>query len=142
MFLSRLRRRALLDRGRAELAEFLQLASHGDVSASTKWRTFLAGEDGQIRTDGERLRVAQEALTTQGTPTPTPDHIRTVLDNPDAMRLLTERDLAIHRFGNTIAHPLMEESLLHETVTRTGNGPSERAGLLGIHKLLTNSSST
>lgn len=144
MFLTRLHLRTLLDRGQAELAAFVRLPPRGDISPSGLWRIFLGGEDGR-RPDDERLQVARRALTARRAQTPTQQHIQAVLDNPDAMRLLTERNSAIRQSGNYVAHQLMDESFLQEGVTRiTEDSPADRRGLFGILTLVTvaNSSST
>jgi len=144
MFLSRLHLQTLLDRGQAELAKFVRLPPCGDISPSGLWRIFLGGEDGR-RPDDERLQVARRALTARRAQTPIPRHIQAVLDNPDAIRLLTERNSAIRQSGNYVAHRLMDESFLQENVTRiTEDSPADRIGLFGILTLVTvaNSSST
>jgi len=144
MFLTRLHLRTLLDRGQAELAAFVRLPPRGDISSSGLWQIFLGGEDGR-RPDDERLQVAQRALTAHRAQTPTPRYIQAVLDNPDAMRLLTERNSAVRQSGNYAAHRLMDESFLQESVTRiTEDSPADRIGLFVILTLVTvaNSSST
>jgi len=144
MFLTRLHLRTLLDRGQAELAAFVRLPPRGDISSSGFWQIFLGGEDGR-RPDDERLQVAQRALTAHRAQTPTPRYIQAVLDNPDAMRLLTERNSAVRQSGNYAAHRLMDESFLQESVTRiTEDSPADRIGLFVILTLVTvaNSSST
>jgi len=57
----------------------------------------------------------------------------------------TEHHSVIRESGNYVAHQLMDENFLHESVNRTtSNSTADRTGLLGILTLVTaaNSPST
>jgi len=90
-----------------------------------------------LRTDKERFDAAYELLTAQETPTP--DYMQNLLDNTDAIRLLTQRDSSIRRQGNDVAHRLVDAPLLREIVARSIKNHEDREGMLGILEFATKS---
>ncbi|KAH9475086.1 hypothetical protein JR316_0012192 [Psilocybe cubensis] len=126
--LDRIRLRSLLDEGQAKLARFAGLVSEKDTTsyASMTWRLKLKGEDGEPAADDARLRTARSLLTGRGGIIP--QAIQVLVDNKDAMRLLTETKSSIRNWGNHFAHHLASK-------------PAEdKKGMLGILEFVSGSS--
>ena len=82
------------------------------------------------------LRVAQELVGSQGLPPPPP--IASLSKNAQAMRLLTERKSSICRQGNSVAHQLVNGSVLREIIGRSVSGDLEHSGVLGVLEFVEN----
>uniref|UniRef100_A0A8H7Y6E1 Uncharacterized protein n=1 Tax=Psilocybe cubensis TaxID=181762 RepID=A0A8H7Y6E1_PSICU len=117
--LDRIRLRTLVDEGQAKLARFAGLVSEKETTsyASMTWRLKLKGEDGEPAADDARLLTARSLLTGRGGIIP--QAIQVLVDNKDAMRLLTETNSSIRNWGNHFAHHLASKSLLRDIVGRT-----------------------
>lgn len=134
LLLDRIRLRSLLDAGQAKLAHFAGLVSPNNIlTPSAAWRTKL-NACGKY-SDELHLRVAQDLVDSQGLP---PPPIARLSKNAQAMRLLTERKSSIRRQGNSVAHQLVNGSVLREIIGRSVSGDLERSGVLGVLEFVEN----
>ena len=126
--------RSLLDAGQAKLAHFAGLVSDNNIlTPSAAWRMKL-NACGKY-SDELCLRVAQELVGSQGLPPPPP--IASLSKNAQAMHL-TERKSSIRRQGNSVAHQLVNGSVLREIIGRSVSGDLECSGVLGVLEFVEN----
>ena len=98
---------------------------------SQAWRTKLDHPDRTVKqSDKDRLQVAFNLLSAcLSIPIP----IRQLMEDGNAMRVLTEKGSNIRRLGNEVAHRLVDVEALREIVDRsTFRKAADKEGMLSI----------
>jgi hypothetical protein len=90
---------------------------------SQAWRTKLD------HPNKDRLAVAITLLSACST---IPDPIRKLMQDDNAMRVLTEKGSIVRRLGNNVAHMLVDVEALKEIVDRSTFKKADKEGMLGI----------
>jgi len=133
-YLDRIRLRALLDHGQAALAEFIGCVPPSSEAVSISrmsqaWRSKLDLPNSTMRrSDKDRLEAAITLLSACST---IPDPIRKLMQDDNAMRVLTEKSSNVRRLGNNVAHELVDIEALKGIVERS-TFKKDKAGMLSI----------
>ena len=97
---------------------------------SQAWRTKLDHPDRTVKQSNEdRLQIAFDLLSACSS---IPNPIRQLMEDNNAIRVLTERGSNVRRLGNAVAHRLVNVESLKEIVDRSTFKKADKEGMLSI----------
>ena len=97
---------------------------------SQAWRSKLDHPNSTTRiSDKDCLAVAITLLSACST---IPDPIRKLMQDDNAMRVLTEKRSKVRRLGNNVAHMLVDVEALKEIVDRSTFKKADKEGMIGV----------